>query len=318
MTGEISSPQGLSLVPSALFPAQVPSLTLVGQTTSVSPNIAKEAQRQMALLKEHLAIMASENQDPLNQRACISQSRARFSPDDENPVPAPNYHQQPYACSQGDARAGHSAPEVPDPAQLFDPQGLIGIEADRPDELDDLLEVNEPQDLRDRARQTETAGVGWEFLEQEEEHQVYQWRVSPAKKDLPESGALEQTFVSMPDPATLQGPKLGFERECTGIGILAPAKHLAGSYRLLTAASNIQQWAGVNDEQQSDCVRQWSPAAPNCGGEGKCVEGKASGSKSALPAPCDKLISRPCDKELPAASHFGPDSLVYTDETIRI
>jgi hypothetical protein len=204
------------------------------------------------------------------------------------------------------------APEVPDQAQLFVSQGLTGIEGDRPDELDDLLDVNEPQDLRDRTRQTETAGVGWEFLEEEEEQEGHKGRVLPAKKDLPQSGTLEQTSVPMPDPATSQCPKLGFE-----YGILAPAKLLAGSYRLLTAASNIQQWGSLDDEQ-SDGVRQWSPAAPNCGGEGKCVEGKASGSKSASPAPCDKLISRPCDKELPAASHFGPDSLVYTDETIRI
>jgi hypothetical protein len=267
LTGEISSPQGLSQVPSALLPAQAPSLTLVGQTTSVSPDIAKEAQKQMAVLKERLAIMVSENQDPLNQLAFKGQSRARFSSADETPVTALNHQQQPYACSHGDARAGDLAPEVPDQAQLFVSQGLIGIEGDRPEELDDLLDVNEPQDLRDRTRQTETAGVGWEFLEEEEEQEGYKGRVSPAKKDLSQSGTLQQTFAPMPDPATLQCLKLGFE-----YGIVAPAKHLAGSYRQLTAASNIQQWGFVDDEQ-NDGVRQWSPAAPNCGGEVKEVEG---------------------------------------------
>ncbi len=285
MTGEISSPQGLSQVQSALLPAQAPSLALVGQTTSVSPGIAKEAQKQMALLKEHLAIMVSENQDPLNQLACKGQSRARFPSGDASPVTALNNHHQPYACSHGDARAGHLAPEVPDQAQLFVSQGLTGIEGDRPDELDDLLDVNEPQDLRDRTRQTETAGVGWEFLEEEEEQEGHKGRVLPAKKDLPQSGTLEQTSVPMPDPATSQCPKLGFE-----YGILAPAKLLAGSYRLLTAASNIQQW-GFLDDEQSDGVHQWSPAAPNCGGEGKEFEGGP-------------------------AAHAA--TLVYTDESILI
>lgn len=232
--------------------------------------------------------MEPENQDPLNQRACISQSRAQFFSGDEIPVTLLKHQQQPYACSHGDARAGHSAPEVPDQAHLFVSQGLIGIEGDRTDELqvDDLLDVNEPQDLRDRTHQTETAGVGWEFLEEGEEQEGHTERVSPAKTNSPQSGTLEQTFVPMPDPATLQGPKLGFE-----YGILAPAKHLADSYRPLTAASHIQQWGVVDDEQHSDGVRQWSSAVPNCGGEGKDVEG------------------------VPAA-HAG--TLVYTDESILI
>ena len=91
--------------------------------------MAKEVQKQMALLKEHLKSIESGDEEPVNQ----------FLSDDETPSPEPK----------------------PEPAHLFLPSDSIDIEDEIPDKLDDLLAINEPHDLQDRSRRQTGASVGW-------------------------------------------------------------------------------------------------------------------------------------------------------------
>ena len=114
--------------------------------------MAKEVQKQMALLREHLKSIESGDEEPVNQ----------FLSDDETPSPEPK----------------------PEPAHLFLPSDSIDIEDEIPDKLDDLLAINEPHDLQDRSRrQTGAAvGVGQELREQEEKLEGFEhgW-LAPAK-----------------------------------------------------------------------------------------------------------------------------------------
>ena len=238
---QLSSPRASSRVLSGLCPSPAPSLNLVGQTTSVDPKTANEAQKQMTILREHLERIESEDEEPVNQCARKGKREDRFLSDDET--------------SLLEAKQ--------EPAQLFISIDSIDIGGEMPDEQDDFLAIDKPQDMHDNFRQTRaTVGVGSELREHEGKKD---YSVKPAaKKCLPESGSQCPTSVPTPDltSATLN---FGFEN-----GSLAPAKLLASSYRLLTAASNVEQWGSTDNEQLSDGSPQLlarSPAAWH-GGEG--------------------------------------------------
>ena len=190
--------------------------------------MANEVQKQMALLKEHLASI--EDEEPVNHGARKGKHQERFLSDDETSLPEPK----------------------PEPAQLLLSSDSIDIEGETPERAD-LLEMNEHQHVRDRYSLTRAVGIGQDLREREEKQEG---REKPAaKKCLAESDSQCPTFMPTPDPAT---SNYGFE-----YGLLAPAKLLAGSYRLLTAASTVHQWEGTHNEKQGDGSPQRLARSPS-------------------------------------------------------